>query len=803
MTRPKKEKKLAIEKVFKSRVSDAKALALASEMAEEDRLRAELVRLPGSVPGIDKDGLVDIAFKITRTFSKMNRTGIYLSHAQSQADGQSQTTDGAKITVDFRDPSLLCRVQAMVAHILFQTSAKARDYFVPSFSETLANAVNTRRDALGKPAYPDAAAILAGLLTAIVNILDRQRVLSLWALLYMGSASDIYALNKADVHGEFLLVCKRGEADKAQCVERINSPQGALVWIGNGLTIADAVEMTGAEESAFAPLRRMAPYILIACQKVQFASFQGTLLMGRWLLSKLVDEILRELDEEEPQPMPDTQGMAEQAAQQMQDAMQQAVEDALDKSKDKKDEQNDEQEDDDQNNDGDEDGDNQQDNPPDDGGDDSDAGEDSDGGADFLQQLLNELQGKQPATPKPKEGGSRMVDIPKATREQRGVQGDPFTPKQATPQQRFDAIEELIGRARSQPPLVRDKLQRMCGNVVPSPYNNDYLRKQAEDVSAAAAKADLKTVDAIDAALDKTREEMAAIVEKTTAALRQTVVQTKDDSMIHGINARVVVTDAVGPRVDPRDVLTPEEMAQASRIKHQFERALCKKRNTLEESGDEIDIDAVIRRRVDPSGDHPVYKRTVSGRGFELLLLLDLSGSMTGAKIHQVQRAHALLSESLSLPFVRYEVLGFSTTNECDTVRLVKFPSYGVRMEDDVQGYTPLHHALVGAVNKLSSSTEGVRHLLVLTDGLPNVMSSNGRLLDGEFLLKDIGETVALARKTGIHTTALAIGEEVADLQMTKMFGREKYWGRLAPHNLADGLYNTVMHSFRQFMRAL
>ena len=324
-------------------------------------------------------------------------------------------------------------------------------------------------------------------------------------------------------------------------------------------------------------------------------------------------------------------------------------------------------------------------------------------------------------------------------------------------------------------------------------------------MGARTAKIDIRG-EGLQDLLDQSSSEMDHVMARARVMLRQPIP--RDEWLARSASAPVDFKDRKQATSRP---LSPEDIAIINRLRSFFMRILGRKKFALSDTGTEVDVPALVQAKVTGStGD--CFVRPVRGRGFRTLILADLSGSMAGSKIEQVERACRILRRALDFPFVDIEIWGFCSVQK-GVVRITRFDTRTLdpSLVSQVYGETPIHVATHVAARHLQHSSKN-QHLLILTDGSPVYRNRSGQRYNFNTLVKYTREAVDRSRKAGVHTTALLIGEntdtgtphyDISNDFMKSMFGHRQFWSRIAPDSLGHSLLETVQKSFTRYLRSL
>jgi nitric oxide reductase NorD protein len=228
--------------------------------------------------------------------------------------------------------------------------------------------------------------------------------------------------------------------------------------------------------------------------------------------------------------------------------------------------------------------------------------------------------------------------------------------------------------------------------------------------------------------------------------------------------------------------------------------------------GDEIDLDAWLRHRVDavgaPRSESPaVFTRRVRcERSLATLLLADLSlstdayATQTARVIDVIRDALFVFGEALSASGDPFEMLGFSSVRR-QNVRIQHLkgfdePWHGAarhRVSAIKPGYyTRMGAAIRLATERLGARPERQRLMLILTDGKPNDLD----VYEGRYGLEDTRHAVQAARSAGLIPFCITI-DESAHSYLPMLFGQQGYVLVHRPQDLVGRLTGV----YARFMR--
>jgi nitric oxide reductase NorD protein len=235
-------------------------------------------------------------------------------------------------------------------------------------------------------------------------------------------------------------------------------------------------------------------------------------------------------------------------------------------------------------------------------------------------------------------------------------------------------------------------------------------------------------------------------------------------------------------------------------------------RQRAQPEGDEIDLDAWVRHRVDAAGaphsESPaVFTRRVrTERSLATLLLADLSlstdayATQTARVIDVIRDALYVFGEALSASGDPFEMLGFSSVRR-QNVRIQHLKGFdepwNAAVRDRVGAIKPGYYTRMGAAIRLATQRLGDRPerqrlMLILTDGKPNDLD----VYEGRYGLEDTRHAVQAAREAGLIPFCITIDEAAHDY-LPMLFGQQGYALVHRPQDLVDrltGVYARFMH---------
>jgi hypothetical protein len=207
-----------------------------------------------------------LCYKTVTIFAGIKDRKLWLKNA---ADGMPKT-NGYLIEVPFSDPRAYEYTEHELSHILFDSDALARGVFVEKYSGMVSQVAK-------KHGHTIDTRTLRKAITHFACILDDERVIALWGLLYPGSEA----------------IMRRMKYDQAlEHIDHAHDDLGTLLYV-----LAAGVDVP------IGRLDRFRPYMLEALRKVHLRDFVGVLIATKWLVNMLVSELIRESQGLSPPPM--------------------------------------------------------------------------------------------------------------------------------------------------------------------------------------------------------------------------------------------------------------------------------------------------------------------------------------------------------------------------------------------------------------------------------------------------------------------------------------------------------------------
>jgi len=663
---------------------------------------------------IQRDRLV-AAMKTVSTFSNLLGRKMHLKAAKFAY------TDGTEIGAPVDHDYFYEFVEHEISHNLFKSNFEAKKTFCDQYVLQVSKALA----AFGSIMSNDDRNYLAGMVGTILNIIEDHRVNSLWAMLYPGSyrrleefSRSVVEKKKATAHGDIVsfFLCVAYNA---------KMPAGVF--------------------------DRFESAMVASLKKVERKGPGATFVVGKWLMTQIVTEMIRITKGLPPPPKAGKSTMKTDLDDMSDNPCGDAGDDAGDDA------------------------------PPPTGKQGDDPGKPSGGGKDQQPDDTAQSSSKpQPSATKGDGNGS-------------GAKGADWEPPKVdtAPEERIDAFKKLLDAARTMGQSQKSPMQAALARV-----NNDKppaVKRHGEETEARKLVADAYSTDVtnkalFDAFLDKSEGDMTKVLDAIQDALEQVAAPSERAWSTRNVGAKVVFRDISASTYNPPPLID-EDRRTVARMKEVFHRVKNRTAKTLAEDGVEIDVQALIAHKV--SGQvGPVFRTDVSGRGFKVLVLTDRSSSMEGPPSDAVERAARILRGSLKIQNVDLHSWGFHGFNgKVYLSRIAPNLDVADSHEMPATGTTPMATAIRVAVNWLSTGYEK-KHLILLTDGEPD----HDDVLDGSTSPHfAVQRELKRASKMGIDATTLVIGDGIDDASCRMMFGHDRHWKRVRSAKKFSALTKTLV----------
>ena len=207
------------------------------------------------------------------------------------------------------------------------------------------------------------------------------------------------------------------------------------------------------------------------------------------------------------------------------------------------------------------------------------------------------------------------------------------------------------------------------------------------------------------------------------------------------------------------------------------------KRLRHQNSGDNIDLDALITAHADAAAGHEMSDHLFTqhrriDRDIAVMFMVDVSGSTKGWINDAERESLVLLCEALEILGDRYAIYGFSgmTRKRCELYRIKRFDDdYGADVRARISGIKPQDYTRMGVIirhlTRLLNAVEArTRLLITLSDGKPDDYDG----YRGEYGIEDTRQALLEAKHTGVHPFCITIDHGGHDY-LPHMYGAVNY----------------------------
>lgn len=239
--------------------------------ADERTLNEQFAKIFGKADEQEQvSAIVAAAYKTVDTFAGLTGKRLWLKNSTEGA-----YTDGWEIGAPFRNSHFYQMVEHEISHILFKSNFKAKEQFSSEYALQIQRAVESQ----GKQLAPESLKGLKNTLGMLINILEDHRVNSLWALLYPGSYTILQEYSQS-------ILSKKDSLARAHT--------NLLTYF---LLVAYDVPNVPAGQ-----LDRLRPAFVAALKRVERKGPASTLVICKWLVTQVVSELIRALQNAPPPP---------------------------------------------------------------------------------------------------------------------------------------------------------------------------------------------------------------------------------------------------------------------------------------------------------------------------------------------------------------------------------------------------------------------------------------------------------------------------------------------------------------------
>lgn len=211
----------------------------------------------------------------------------------------------------------------------------------------------------------------------------------------------------------------------------------------------------------------------------------------------------------------------------------------------------------------------------------------------------------------------------------------------------------------------------------------------------------------------------------------------------------------------------PGPSQAAAGIRHHLERVRMRLRQRLIDDGDDPDIESFIEAKLEQKlDDQPLFRQQKKEAGLELLVLIDVSGSMYGSGLTLVTQAVADVHEACRSLNVQLTLWGFSD-------RLYFFKTLGSPegARGLVMGGTSMVQALEVAA-EWARDWKSRRAIVLMTDGFPTTLRAKNSTGD---CTRDLAAVLEEMRRDDLVLSVLAIGDAGSRATYDTAFGLGGY----------------------------
>lgn len=200
-------------------------------------------------------------------------------------------------------------------------------------------------------------------------------------------------------------------------------------------------------------------------------------------------------------------------------------------------------------------------------------------------------------------------------------------------------------------------------------------------------------------------------------------------------------------------------------------------------TGDEIDLDALVRARIDTLNGEEMSERILSRlerreRDIAVVFMVDVSGSTKGWINDAERECLVLLCEALQILGDRYAIYGFSgmTRKRCELYRIKQMDEpYSDEVKSRIAGIEPRDYTRMGVTIRhltklLNDVSARTRLLITLSDGKPDDYDG----YRGEYGIEDTRQALTEAKRAGIHPFCITIDQQAREY-LPHMYGAVNY----------------------------
>lgn len=240
----------------------------------------------------------------------------------------------------------------------------------------------------------------------------------------------------------------------------------------------------------------------------------------------------------------------------------------------------------------------------------------------------------------------------------------------------------------------------------------------------------------------------------------------------------------------------PEPSEAAHRTKYELEKIKAQFKHRLDEDGEDLiveeHIDALLNNEL-PDAD--IFEETTIESGFDILLLVDVSGSMSGTGIEVVDKSIADIKYSIEGTKITLKVWGFS--NEVfvlDEAASMKNP--------DIKMWGTAMIRSLDMAYEWASLNKSKRAIILVTDGYPSYCRARRSTGDAQ---KDFSNLMHEIEADGVPISTIAVGgwgSAESNISMyDKIFGKGRYGYAHGPADAGPAINRAATALVTEFLK--
>jgi hypothetical protein len=306
----------------------------------------------------------------------------------------------------------------------------------------------------------------------------------------------------------------------------------------------------------------------------------------------------------------------------------------------------------------------------------------------------------------------------------------------------------------------------------------------------------LESDDALTQLLSSGMEEVQTLIRRLSSKLHEIP---PDQDLLKGMHRTKIIHVATHDAEEFR--LSERDSRLASELRRIFIKLIDQRTRARAEEGSHLDPERYIEF-LHGQGDMEFFLEDRPAKGFDLIILLDMSGSMQQLWM-TVSRAAKVAAVATKFPFSNVKVWGFSGDSTGGTV-IIDFedPTKGYLPKKTIPeawGLTPLHIAVPVAARQLAQMPGRMKHLLIVSDGNPQTIGAQSNIS----LREQVRQDVVDASRRRIRVSTVLLGNTLPSSEADRMLG-PKRWVRVGdnPEDLFFEMTDLVRTSFTNYLRS-